>query len=154
MKNSIFDSLFSSEPCVFFSKIRLPLKIYHFMLYIVENRGLGQLSDDVGFIPNLYFMVFGTLIYARMPVYAYAYMKHVHAELEHACAYACIRTHTLGFLWFLFSKKSLFSPKKSYIFPKHFLKSISIRLGPKPTLGFRIPTLLGNGGSSCKGYKM
>ena len=44
----------------------------------------------------------------------------VHVELKYACAYACMRTHILGFSWSSFSKNSLFSPKKSYIFPKTF----------------------------------
>ena len=70
----------------------------------------------MGFVPiqslmqkNLSFIVFGTLACATMPVFAYACMKLVHVELEHAFAYACMRTHALGFLWSFLSKNSLFS---------------------------------------------
>ena len=45
----------------------------------------------------------------RMPMYVYVCMKHAFVELEHACAYACMHTHTLGFPWPLFSKNSLFN---------------------------------------------
>ena len=80
---------------------------------------------------------------------------HAQAELEHACIYACIHTHALGFLWPFFSqKKSFILPKLSYIFHKNFLKSNFIWLGPKPTLGFRVLTSLGNEGLGHKGYKM
>ena len=104
---------------------------------------------------NLPFIVSKTLACARMPVHAYACIKHVHAGLENTCAYACMRTHVLGFLWPFFSKNSLFSSYKSYIFSENtFLKSISIWLSPKPTLGFKILTSLGNGSLSRKRYKM
>jgi len=46
----------------------------------------------------LSFIVFGTLTCVHMLMYAYACMKHEYAELEHACTYACMRTHALGFL--------------------------------------------------------
>ena len=55
-----------------------------------------------------------------MHVYVYTCMKHAHEDLENACAYACMRMHALGFLWPFISKKSLFGPKISYIFHKHF----------------------------------
>ena len=46
---------------------------------------------------------------------------HAQVELEHACVYACIHTHALGFLWPFFSqKKSFILPKLSYIFHKEF----------------------------------
>ena len=64
---------------------------------------------------NMFFIVSGTLTYVRMPVYAYACMKHAYSELKHAyvelkhaCAYTCIRMHALGFLWSLLSKNSIF----------------------------------------------
>jgi len=105
---------------------------------------------------NFSFLIFGTLACALMLVYAYACTKHAHAELknahvefEHSCAYACMCVHALGFPWSLFSNKKVFLIKKRVIFfQKHFLKSISIRLGLKPTSGFRIPTSLWNGGLS------
>ena len=69
---------------------------------------------------NLPFKVSRILAYTRMHMYMYACMKHAHADLKHACAYACMRTHALGFPWSLFLKNSLFGPKISYIFYKHF----------------------------------
>ena len=69
---------------------------------------------------NFLFIVFGTLTCAHMPMYAYACTKHAHAGLEHACTYACMYTHALRFSWPFFSKNSLFSSWKSYIFRKHF----------------------------------
>ena len=39
-----------------------------------------------------------------MYTHASCMCTHVHAELEHARACACMRTHALGFLWSLFSK--------------------------------------------------
>ena len=69
---------------------------------------------------NLPYIVSGTLGCTHMYVYVYACMKHVHVELEHACAYACMCMHALKFPWYLFSKNSLFGPKISYIFHKHF----------------------------------
>ena len=89
-----------------------------------------------------------------MPVYAYVCMKHAHAELEHACTYACMRTHALGFPWPYFSKNSLFDSWKSYIFWKHFPQVNLNLMGLKTTLGFRTLTSLRKGGSSHKGYKM
>ena len=72
---------------------------------IIENRGLGGgapkrcgiHSKPIFNVENLSFLVSRTLACAHMPVYVYACMKHVHTELEHACAYACMRTHALGF---------------------------------------------------------
>ena len=42
----------------------------------------------------------------RLPVYKYACMKLVHADLEHVYAYVCLCTHALRFSWPLFSKNS------------------------------------------------
>ena len=60
--------------------------------------------DNVGFIPkpnfnveNLSFVVSKTIACVCMPVYVYVCMKHAFIELEHACAYACMYTHALGF---------------------------------------------------------
>ena len=50
MGNSLFDSLFSSESCVFFSQIHPPLKIYHVWLFIIIKKGLQWLLDNVGFV--------------------------------------------------------------------------------------------------------
>ena len=36
--------------------------------------------------------------------YVYTCMKYAHVELEHVCAYACMRMHALWFPWSLFSK--------------------------------------------------
>ena len=44
-----------------------------------------------------------------MPVYTYAWMDLVYANLEHAYAYSCLHTHALGFLWPSFPKIDLFS---------------------------------------------
>ena len=126
MKYFLFDSLFSSESCVFSFKVHPPMKVYHFKLYIIENRGLGRLPDDVGFIPNqvfnvenLSFLVSKTLTCVLVPMYAYACMKYVHTELEHACTYACTRTHALGFSWSLFKKrKKKKEKKKAYLVRK------------------------------------
>ena len=53
-----------------------------------------------------------------------------------------------------FPKIVLFFQKK-VIFSTHtFLKSIFMRLGPKPILGFRVLLLLENRGPSYKGYKI
>ena len=52
MEKSLFDSLFSSESCVFSFKICPPLKIYHLKLYIVKNKGLGWLPYNVEFVSN------------------------------------------------------------------------------------------------------
>ena len=104
---------------------------------------------------NLFFIVSKTLVCARMPVHAYSCIKHVHAGLEHICTYTCMRTYALGFLWPFFSKNSIFVSYKSYIFFENtFLKSISIWLSPKQTLGVKILTSLGNGSPSGKRYKM
>ena len=64
--------------------------------------------------------------------------------------HACPRV----FVSFLFPKIAYLVHKKVIFSKKTFLKSISIWLGPKSTLGFRIPTSLRNGGRSRKGYKM
>ena len=61
---------------------------------------------------NLPYIVSGTIVCARMHVYAYACMKHAHVELE----LACMCMHALEFSWYLFSKNSLFGQKISYIF--------------------------------------
>jgi len=65
-----------------------------------------------------------------MLVYAYACMKHAYAKLEHACVYACMRKHALGFPWSLIFKNSLFIHKKSYIFQKYFLQVNFNLIGP------------------------
>ena len=71
-----------------------------------KNRGLERLLDDVRFIlnlsfnaSNLSFIVSGTLACVH---------KHTHeyTSLKHEYAYACLRTHSLGFGWPLFSKNS------------------------------------------------
>ena len=104
---------------------------------------------------NLSFIVSKILVCARMPVHAYSCIKHVHASLEHTCAYACMRTHAVRFLWPFFSKNSIFVSYKSYIFSENtFLKSISIWLSPKWILGIKILTSFRNGGPSSKRYKM
>ena len=77
---------------------------------------LERLPNNVGFVPNqalnaenLSFIISRTLACIHMPMYAYACMKHTHAEFEHACAYVCMHMHALGFLWPFFSKNSLCS---------------------------------------------
>ena len=65
-----------------------------------------------------------------MHVYAYACIKHVHIDLEHVFAYVCMHRHALGFLWHFFSKNSLFGPKISYVFLKHFSQLNFHLIGP------------------------
>ena len=84
----------------------------------------------------------------------HASVMHAYAGLEHAYAYACLRIHALGFPLPLFSKSSFIYLIRVIFSLKTFLKSISIWLGPKLTLGFRILPSLGNGGLSREGYKM
>ena len=48
MKNSLFDSLFSSESCVYSP----PLEKVPFMAIYSDKIGVGRLSDDVGFVPH------------------------------------------------------------------------------------------------------
>ena len=48
MKNSFFDSLFSSESCVYSS----PLEEVPFMALCSDKIGVGRLLDDVGFVPH------------------------------------------------------------------------------------------------------
>ena len=110
-KNSLFDSFFSSESCAFYQRNSSSLKIYHFRLYIVENRGLGAAPKWCGIcskpsfnVENLSFLVYETLTCTCMPLYAYACIKQVHVDFEHMCAYTHIRTHVLGFLRPYFSK--------------------------------------------------
>ena len=54
---------------------------------------------------NLPFKVSRTLANAHMHVYVYTCMKHAYVELEHACAYACMPTHALGFRGLSLKKK-------------------------------------------------
>ena len=119
MGNSLFDSLFSSESCVFFSQIHPPLKIYHVWLFIIIKKGLQWLLDNVGFVLSQVLNAEKLVFYSFWNPSMHAHAR-VHAELKYACAYACMRTHILGFSWSSFSKNSLFSPKKSYIFLKTF----------------------------------
>ena len=124
MKNSLINSLFSHKSCVFSSKILSSLKIYHFKLYIVENRGLKMPPDDVECIPKQVLMQKTFHFWFLEPQHMHAcpcMRTHTQAELEHACVYACIHTHALGFLWPFFSQKKTFIlPKLSYIFHKEF----------------------------------
>ena len=60
----------------------MSFEIYHERIYIVENKGLEQLLDDVRFIPNLRFNVEKLVLHSywnpicvRRPVYAYTYIK-------------------------------------------------------------------------------
>ena len=48
MKNSLFDSLFSSESCVYSS----PLEEVPFMALYSDKIGVGRLLDDVGFVSH------------------------------------------------------------------------------------------------------
>ena len=48
MKNSLFDSLFSSESCVYSP----PLEKVPFMALYSNKIGVGRLLDDVGFVPH------------------------------------------------------------------------------------------------------
>ena len=90
-----------------------------------ENGGLEQLPNNVGFVPNhvlmqtnLSFIISGTLTCIQMLVYVYACMKHAHTGLEHACAYACMRTHSLGSSWSFVFKNSFIWFIKEFYFPK------------------------------------
>ena len=56
---------------------------------------------------SLSFIVSRTLTCVRMLVYAYACIKHVYVELEHACTYVCMHMHALVFPLSLFFKNSL-----------------------------------------------
>ena len=78
--------------------------------------------------------------------------------MKHACAYVCMRTHALRFLWPFFSKNSLFDPKISYIFHKHFPQVNFHLIRPSTNLGYRILTSFGNkiwvvSGTKCDVYK-
>ena len=78
--------------------------------------------------------------------------------MKHACAYVCMHTHALRFLWPFFSKNSLFDPKISYIFHKHFPEVNFHLIRPSTNLGFRILTSFGNkiwvvSGTKCDVYK-
>ena len=54
MKNSLFDSLFSSESYMFYHQNSSSFENVPFItLYSKKNRSLGWLLDNVGFIPNL-----------------------------------------------------------------------------------------------------
>ena len=77
MKNSLFDSLFSSESCAFYQQNSSSLKIYHFRLYIVENKGFGAAPKRCGIhskpnfnVENLFLLVSKTL-------------NSVHSKLRH-----------------------------------------------------------------------
>ena len=74
-------------PCmVFYSKKKMRVwNVSQTMWDSFQNQTLMQ--------KNLPFIVSGTLACIHMPVYAYACMKHVHSNLEHACAYACMRMY-------------------------------------------------------------
>ena len=88
----------------------------------------------------------------RMHVYVYICLKHVHTNLKHVCTYTWMRTHALGFPWpFISKNKSLFGPKISYIFHKHFPQVNFHLIRPKTTLGFRILISLENRDPSRKG---
>ena len=77
---------------------------------------------------------------------------HMHEACVHirVFAYACPRVSVT----FLFQKQFIWFLKELYFFKNTFLKSISIRLGPKLTLGVKTPTSLENRGPSRKRYKM
>ena len=133
----------------------------------MRNGGLERLPVVVGFIPNLIFnaekLVFhsfwnirlGSLACVHRLVYAYACMKHAHANFGHACTYMCMRTHALGFLDLFFPKIDLFNSWKSYIFPKTLSSSqfqFDRALNQPWALEFQHHW--GAGGLSCKEYKM
>ena len=71
---------------------------------MVPKRMWDSFQNQALNVEKLYFIVSRTLACARMPVYAYACMKHAHAGLEHACAYTCIHTDALGFCGISFLK--------------------------------------------------
>ena len=88
-----------------------------------------------------------------MPMYVCACHKHSYAWLQCVYAYACMHVFRVS-SGLSFPKIVLFFQKK-VIFSTHtFLKSIFMRLGPKPILGFIVLLLLENEGPSCKGYKI
>ena len=129
VQNFLFDSLFSSESYVFYHKNSSSFENLPFQALYSRKKGFGGAYRwcEVHFKPsfnaeNLSFLVSRTLACTHMPVYAYACMKHVQANLEHACTYACMHTHALGFLWPFFSKNIFILPKISYIFHKYFLQ--------------------------------
>ena len=111
MKNSSFDSIFSSESCVFCHHFCPSLNKCHLWLY----RGIRQLPNDMDLFQTkikcekLSLYSFWNLSCICMPVHAYAL-------LECAYAYVCMRAHTLGFpVAFLFWKYFYSSKKKLYI---------------------------------------
>ena len=77
----------------------------------------------------------------------------MHASDLHAQILACIRKPGVS-LAFYFPKINLFAHKKLYFPFQHLSSQFLIWLDPKPTIGLRISSSLGNGGPSHKGYKM
>ena len=100
MKNSLFDSLFSSESCVFHHYFFPPLKKCLLWLYIVKKRGLGQHQNNVGFIPNkvlmqksfpyIVFTILAAYACSCMSVYVISMCMHNLSVRTHACV--CVHT--------------------------------------------------------------
>ena len=124
VKNSFLDSLFLVNFVFFLRIFYVFWKVPCMNLYSekIGVRNGSQMMWDLFqtsalMQKNLSFIVFGTQACVRKLVYANACIKHAHTGLKHACAYTCMSTHALGFLWPLFSKNSFIQFKKELHFP-------------------------------------
>ena len=101
--------------------------------------------------PKLSVKSFPYIVFGTLATYACSCMRtHCLSVRTHTCV--CVLT-LQGFLWLFFSKNIFILPKISLYSINTFIKSIFMRFGPKPTLGFRVLSSLENGGLSHKGYK-
>ena len=115
-EKSLFDSLFSSESCVFCHCFRSPLKKCLLWLYIVVKQGYEAAPRQCEICSKLElsaksfpYKVIGTLT-------AYAW-------LQCAYAYACMRVHTLEFPAAFLFQKQFYSFKNKLYFTQTFSSS-------------------------------
>ena len=124
MKNSLFDSLFSSESYVFLPLEFVLFEKVPFISLYSQTIGVWGDSQTMWDLFQTKFKCRKFAFYSfwnpSMRADARVYVCILELELKHAYAYTCMRAPALRFPWPFFFKKSLFVPKISYIFHKNF----------------------------------
>ena len=132
LKNSLFNSLFSNESCVFCHRFLSFFEKVSFMVLYSSKIGVWDGSQTMWDSCSC------------MRTHGLSARTHTHV---------CMCTLRVSY-GISFPKLVLFLLKISYIFHKYFFKSIFIRLGYKITLDLGVLSSLENGGPSHKWYKM
>ena len=111
-----FDSLFSSEFCIFLVGFLCILKIYHVRLYILEKMGFGTAPRQYGIHSKFQPLLQKTcLFYVSKTLAAYAgVFLYTHA-LAHVCKLLPMYMGQ-GPLWLFNFQKQIFAHLKGYIF--------------------------------------